>query len=75
MRNAYIKFRTPEDRALGCAELTAHSPVSRLTGDIFCIPWGSLLLLEASQVSYAFATQDDLTDAQPVWNFAAGSGR
>jgi hypothetical protein len=71
LRNAYIKFQTPEDRVLGCAELTAHSPVSRLTGDIFCIPWGSLSLLDARHVAYTFATEDDLTNAQPIWNFAA----
>jgi hypothetical protein len=75
LRNAYIKFQTPEDRALGCAELTAHSPVSCLTGDIFCVPWNSLSLLEDSHVAYAFATQDDLTDAHPIWKFAAGAGR
>ncbi len=75
MRNAYIKFQTPEDRALGCAELTAHSPVSRLTGDIFCIPWASLTLLDATQVAYTFATEDELTGAHPVWNFAAVTAR
>ena len=75
MRNAYIKFRTAEDRALGCAELTAHSPVSRLTGDIFCIPWGSLSLLDATSVGYSFATEDDLTNAHPVWNFVAMNAR
>ena len=71
MRNAYIKFRTVEDRALGFQELLPQSPVSRLTGDVFCIPWGSLALLDARQVAYSFANEDDLTGAQPVWNFAA----
>ena len=71
LRNAYIKFRSPEDSALGCNTLVAHSHVSRLTGDVFCIPWHSLELLDANQVAYSFATEDDLTNAHPVWNFAA----
>ena len=71
MRNAYIKFRTVEDRVLGFQELVAHSPVSRLSNDVFCIPWGSLALLDALPVAYAFASEDDLTNAQPLWNFAA----
>ena len=75
VRNAYIKFPTVEDCALGFQELLPQSPVSRLTGDVFCIPWGSLALLDARQVSYSFASQDDLTGAQPVWNFASAGAR
>ena len=71
LRNAYIKFQTPEDRALGCNALVAQSHVSRLSGDIFCIPWHSLALLDGQQVAYSFATEDDLTNAHPIWNFAA----
>jgi len=71
LRNAYIKFQTPEDCALGCDALVAHSHVSRLTGDIFCIPWQSLALLDACRAAYSFATEDDLSNAHPVWNFAA----
>ena len=71
MRNAYIKFRTPEDCSRGCDTLVAHSHVSRLSGDIFCIPWHSLEMLDSRQVLYSFATQDDLTNAHPIWNFAA----
>ena len=71
LRNAYIKFCTTEDRAQGCAELLPHSPVSSLSNDVFCIPWKSLLLLDARQVEYTFANEDDLSDARPVWNFAA----
>ncbi len=71
LRNVYIKFRTAEDRTQGCAELLAHSPVASLSNDVFCIPWKSLVLLDARQVEYTFATQDDLSDARPVWNFAA----
>lgn len=70
LRNAYIKFQTPEDCALGCNTLAAHSYVSRLTGDIFCIPWKSLELLDSHNVAYSLATEDDLTNAHPVWNFA-----
>ena len=71
LRNAYIKFQTPEDRALGCNTLMAHSYISRLSGDIFCIPWHSLELLEIRQVPYSFATEDDLSNAHQIWNFAA----
>ena len=70
MRNAYIKFRTTEDCTQGCEELIAHSPVSRLSNDVFCIPWKSLALLDALRISYSFANEDDLANAQPIWNFA-----
>ena len=71
MRNAYIKFRSVEDHARGCQELLPKSPVSRLSNDVFCIPWASLALLDAREVSYSFASEDDLTGAQSLWNFAA----
>ena len=74
MRNAYIKFRTVEDHTLGCEELIAHSYVSRLSNDVYCIPWSSLALLDARLVKYTFANEDDLTNARPIWNFAAASG-
>lgn len=69
--NAYIIFRTAEDRAQGCEQLLPHSPVTRLSNDVFCIPWKSLALLDACLVEYTFATQDDLSNARPLWNFAA----
>ena len=71
MRNAYIKFRTVEDRTMGCDELMANSHVSRLSNDVYCIPWGSLALLDAREIGYTFANQDDLTNARPIWKFAA----
>ena len=71
MKNAYIKFRTTEDRILGCEALMAHSRVSLLSNDVYCIPWGSLALLEAREIEYHFANQDDLTNARPIWKFAA----
>ena len=71
MRNAYIKFRTANDRALGCEELIAHSRVSRLSNDVYCIPWSSLALLDTRQVDYMFASEDDLTNARPIWKIAA----
>ena len=75
MRNAYIKFRTRKDRAVGCEELIAHSDVSRLSGDVYCIPWISLSLLDACRVEYTFADQDDLTNARPLWKFAGANAR
>lgn len=71
MRNAYIKFLSEQDYALGCEKLVAHSPVSRLTNGVFCIPWGSLALLDAHEIDYAFASEVDLLHAHPLWNFAA----
>jgi len=75
VRNAYIKFHTMEDRVTGFRELVAHSHVSRLSNDIFCIPWASLVLLDAQHVGYSFANEDDLTNARPIWNFAAAGSR
>ena len=75
MRNAYIKFRTGEDRAQGCRELVTHSAVSRLSGDVYCIPWISLALLDACRIGYTFADQDDLASARPIWKVAAAGVR
>ena len=71
MRNAYIKFCTATDRALGCEELITHSHVSRLSNDVYCIPWSSLALLDTREVEYTFANEDDLTNARPIWKVAA----
>ena len=71
MRNAYIKFQTGEDSALGCETLIAHSRVSRLSNDVYCIPWSSLALLDDRCVGYTFASEDDLTNARPIWKIAA----
>ena len=71
MRNAYIKFLSERDCAVGCEKLVAHSPVSCLTNGVFCIPWGSLPLLDTLGVDYSFASEADLLHAHPVWNFAA----
>jgi len=70
VRNAYIKFLNEQDCILGCEKLAAHSPVSRLTNGVFCIPWGSLPLLDIIGVDYLFASAADLLHAHPVWNFA-----
>lgn len=55
----------------GFNELVAHSHVSRLSNDVFCVPWNSLALLDAREICYSFASEDDLTGAHPIWNFAA----
>ena len=73
MRNAYIKFRTGEDRRRGFQELVAHSQVSELSNGVFCIPWSSLALLDARQLQYSFASEDDLLNAQTIWKFAASA--
>ncbi len=71
MRNAYIKFRTANDRVQGCEELIANSRVSRLSNDVYCVPWSSLALLDTRDVGYTFANEDDLTNARPIWKVAA----
>jgi hypothetical protein len=73
VRNAYIKFHTDTetDYAEVCEALVEHSSVSRLSNGVFCVPWGSLALLDAREVAYTFASESDLTDAQPIWNFAS----
>lgn len=70
MRNAYIKFATREDGIVGFYELIAHSEVTCLTNEIYCIPWSSLAILDERQINYTFATEDALTNASPVWNVA-----
>jgi len=70
VKNAYIKFSTMEDHAVGFHALVARFSVSRLSNDIYCIPWPSLAVLEDGQIGYQFATEDDLSDAKPLWNFA-----
>ncbi len=71
MKNAYIKFRTEQDCRQGCAALVTEWPVSCLSNDVYCIPWGGLALLDGRDVQYSFASEADLAHAQPVWNFAA----
>ena len=71
LRNAYIKFPADSDYERVYETLMAHSSVSRLSNGVYCIPWGSLALLEASEVTYSFASEADLANAQPLWNFAA----
>ena len=71
LRNAYIKFRKAGDYEQMYETLIAYSPISRLSNDVFCIPWGSLALLDARDVAYSFASEDDLANARPLWNFAS----
>lgn len=71
MRNAYIKFHSDTDYQGVCEKLIAHSPVSRLSNGVFCVPWNALSLLDTNDVGYSFASEDDLAGAQPLWNFAS----
>jgi hypothetical protein len=72
VRNAYIKFRTPKDSALGFSELVPHLHFSRLSNDIYCIPWDGVELLNSREIGYSFATEDDLVHARPLWNLSDG---
>ena len=67
LRNAYIIFQSREDSVFGFYSLVTHSQVTRLSNDVFCVPWSSLQMLDERQVQYRFATEDDLTDAHPIW--------
>ncbi|MDQ2686681.1 MAG: hypothetical protein M3Y28_02320 [Armatimonadota bacterium] len=73
MKNAYIKFQCDSDYLGVCEKLSAHSSVSRLSNGVFCIPWNALPLLDTYEVGYSFASEDDLANAQPIWNFASAT--
>ena len=75
MRNAYIKFHSDSEYERVCEDLIAHSPVSRLSNGVFCVPWAALPLLDTENVGYSFASEIDLAGAQPIWNFAAPQPR
>ncbi|MGO8672394.1 MAG: hypothetical protein ACLQVD_13650 [Capsulimonadaceae bacterium] len=75
MKNAYIKFNTPDDAVLGFNELIKHSHCTCLSNDIYCVPWTSLALLDEHQIHYTFASEEAITDAQPLWNIAQSKPR
>jgi hypothetical protein len=64
-----------DDSMRGCHELVTHSQVTHLSNDVYCVPWDSLTLLSAQQVEYTFATDEDLANAHPIWNFAEDRSR
>jgi hypothetical protein len=75
VKNAYIKFDSHEDRILGSYELVTNSHFTYLSNDIFCVPWSSLATLDGLQIKYTFATEEALTNAQPIWNVAETRSR
>lgn len=75
MKHAYIKFNTHEDSVLGFNELITHSQCTCLSNEVYCIPWSSLALLDARKIQYSFATEEALTDAQPIWQIAETKSR
>lgn len=70
LKNAYIKFASETDSAEGFDEIIKHSHCSRLSNDIYCVPWESLAMLDARDVNYTFATDEDIKTAQPIWNIS-----
>jgi hypothetical protein len=62
---------------MGFYELVTRSEFqfTCLSNDIFCVPWSSLELLDKHQVQYTFATEEALTNAQPIWNIAEARSR
>ena len=65
----------PTCSTYACEALIAHAPVSCWSNGVFCIPWGSLSLLDDREVAYSFASEADLAGAHPIWNFAAPTAR
>jgi hypothetical protein len=75
VKHAYIKFNSHEDSEQGFYELVTHSHCTCLSNDVYCVPWSSLALLDARKIQYTFATEEALTDAQPIWKVAEAKSR
>ena len=75
MKNAYIKLHEERDCAQMCESLIASSSVSRLSNNVFCVPWCALTLLDDCKIAYSFASEDDLANARPIWNFSPAPAR
>jgi hypothetical protein len=71
MKNAYIRFLTPEDRALGFHQLAENATVIGLDEGIFCVPLTSLSILNANDICYTLVPYEDVERARRrTWHFA-----
>jgi hypothetical protein len=71
MKNAYIRFLTPEDRATGFQELSQRASVIGLDEGIFCVPLDSLGALNDQEICYTLVPYEDVERARRrTWHFA-----
>jgi hypothetical protein len=71
MKNAYIRFLTPEDRATGFQYLSQQATVIGLEEGIFCIPISSLHILNDNNICYTLVPFEDIERARHrTWHFA-----
>ncbi len=71
MKNAYIKFLTPEDRANGFEQLSQRATVIGLDEGIFCVPLSSLTILNDLNICYTLVPFGDVDRARRrTWHFA-----
>jgi hypothetical protein len=71
MKNAYIRFLTPEDRAAGFKQLTQDATVIGLDEGIFCVPLTSLRILNDNDISYMLVPYEEIERARHrTWHFA-----
>jgi hypothetical protein len=71
MKNAYIRFLTPEDRADGFKKLSQNATVIGLDEGIFCVPLASLGILNDNNICYTLVPFEDVERARHrTWHFA-----
>jgi len=71
MKNAYIRFLTPEDRDSGFKHLSQNATVIGLDEGIFCVPVTSLTLLNEQNICYTLVPFEDIERARHrTWHFA-----
>jgi hypothetical protein len=71
MKNAYIRFLTPEDRATGFHELSQRASVIGLDEGIFCVPLESINVLNELNICYTVVPYEDVERARHrTWHYA-----
>lgn len=63
MQTVYIRFLTNEDRAKGFYELATRARISSFPGEVYQVPIEAVRLLEAQQIGYRRATDDEVKAA------------
>jgi hypothetical protein len=71
MKNAYIRFITPEDRSAGFKELSQRATVIGLDEGIFCVPVESLSALNELHIGYTLVPYVEVEKARHrTWQYA-----
>ncbi len=71
MKNAYIKFLTPGDRALGFQALSEQAPILALEDGIFCVGLAGLQRLNERDIPYTLVPYSEVDRARRrTWRFA-----